>query len=93
MQTVPHVAQSYKPTAYHATFEGIHGQAQRDAQGAVWFLGDDGSRTLLHRVDAPYVQLFGHVESAQEQRLLDDAHGSLYACVDHRISHRARKAA
>ena len=91
--TVPHPAPTRNPVAYHASFDGLHGQALRDSAGAVWFLADDGSVVLLHNEDAPYLTLFGRVDIAREQRLLDDLAGSLYELVDARNSHHARQAA
>ena len=93
MPSVTETSLTRNPLAYHASFDGQHGQALRDAAGTVWFLADDGSVVLLHNADAPHLTLFGRVDIAREQRLLDDLHGGLYQLVNVRNSHRARQAA
>ena len=93
MTTISQNPAPRNPVAFHASFDGLHGQALRDAAGAVWFLADDGSVVLLHNEDAPFLTLFGRVDIAREQRLLDDLHGGLYQLVDFRNSHRPRVAA
>ena len=90
---VPQTPASRNPLAFHASFDGQHGQALRAAAGAVGFLADDGAVVLLHDADAPYLQLHGRVDLAEEQRLLDDLHGGLYHLVDYRTSHRPLVAA
>jgi hypothetical protein len=92
MQTVTH-APSSSPISYHAHFDGLPDSALRDSAGACWFLADDGTATLLHHCDAPFLTLLGWVDLAHEQRILDDLAGSLYELVDHRNSHHAHVAA
>ncbi len=93
MANVPQTIRQSNPIAYHAFFDGQHGQALRDCMGACWFIADDGSVVLLHDADAPFVQLNGRVDLAAEQRFLDDLNGGLYQLVDYRNSHRPRQAA
>jgi hypothetical protein len=92
MQTVPYPAPTRNSIAYHASFDGQHGQSLRPRAVACWFLADEGSVVLLHDDDAPYLQLHGRVDLAREQRLLDDLRGGLYQLVDMRNSHRPRLA-
>ena len=95
--TVPHTSPvsptQYTPLAYHAAFDGLHGTALRDSAGACWFIADDGTLTLLHNDDTPFLHLNGRVDIAAEQRLLDDLAGGMLAIVEARNTEHARVAA
>lgn len=69
------VKRALQPThtrvAYHATYQGQHGQAIRDEFGSVYFHGDDDQMTPLFDTDAPALLLAGRVDLAADQRRRD----------------------
>lgn len=94
MQTVAQKFLQNNVIVRHATFDGEHGLACKDAQGAVWFMPDSGALpTLLHDVDAPALVLHGRLDLIETQRAADERFGSLLGLVDHRQSEHARVAA
>lgn len=97
MKTVAHTTTPRKPYArvmYHATFQGQHGWALRDEQGACYFCGDDGNMILLHDTDAAALLLHGRVDLAAEARADDDVAAGLLVRAAHRTTTtRMRRAA
>ena len=50
--------------AYNAEFQGAYGLSLHGTDGSRWFLGDDGTRTLLHPTDIAALMEFGQTHPA-----------------------------
>jgi hypothetical protein len=91
MHTVPESVPQYKPLTRYATLHGLEGLAHRDIHGAIWFKATgETTKTLIHPVDWPALQLFGVVTLVEDQRYIDELLGGLFTIVNERHVEHAR---
>lgn len=86
-------APQYTTRVYYAAFHGVPGLAVRTTDGTAYFCAETTHAwTTLVDEDAPTLVLHGRLDLIQEQRTIDNLHGTLYQRIDARNSEHAKAA-